>query len=56
MKTRINRRMSVADTNVTRKAGRTTQPDIRVVIHKAPCYPHWVEVFQRSTSQKGVSP
>jgi hypothetical protein len=55
MKPRI-RSKSSKDKDAIKTTTGNTRPVIKVVIHKAPCYPHWVEIFHRSTSQKGVSP
>ena len=56
MKALTTRSQSAKDKNATRRTTGNIRPVIKVVIHRAPCYPHWIEIFHRSTSQKGVSP
>lgn len=57
MKIRCNHSTSLKDQHATMRTAGNTGAVIKVVIHNVPRgYPHWVKIFHRNTSPKGVTP
>jgi hypothetical protein len=56
MKPRSYHSTSLKDQHATRRTAGNIRPVIKVIHNVPRGYPHWVEIFHRNTSPKGVTP